>query len=219
MEALIPLRQHQNQTVIYGRDLHAFLEVKTKFADWMLARIEKYGFVAGQDFVTYSESSEKGRPFTEYALTLDTAKEVAMVEGNEKGKEARRYFIECEKQLQQLVAPRSMLEMLSEGFAQMAKLEKEQQVVKLELAVTRAEIAEVKAKVNNSDSGFYSILGYASLLGRKITLPTAALLGKQATNLSNTMGFTTGKVPDPRFGAVKIYHKDVLDTIFNQAVA
>ena len=52
-----------------------------------------------QDFVTFSENSEKGRPRLEYALTLDMAKELSMVERNEQGKEARRYFIECEKRL------------------------------------------------------------------------------------------------------------------------
>ena len=56
-----------------------------------------------QDFVTFSKNLEKGRPRLEYALTLDMAKELSMVERNEKGKQARKYFIECEKKLKEAV--------------------------------------------------------------------------------------------------------------------
>lgn len=80
-----------------ARRLHAFLENGDKFAGWIADRIRQYGFVEGQDYVTYSESTEKGRPSKEYAITLDMAKELSMVERNAKGKQARRYFIECEK--------------------------------------------------------------------------------------------------------------------------
>jgi anti-repressor protein len=81
-----------------GRALHAYLENRDHFATWIKDRIEQYGFVENQDFTTYSEVSEKGgRPAKEYAITLDMAKELAMVERNHKGKQARQYFIECER--------------------------------------------------------------------------------------------------------------------------
>lgn len=80
-----------------GRQLHAYLENGDKFAGWIADRIRQYGFTENVDFVTYSANSEKGRPSKEYALSLDMAKELAMVERNEKGKQARRYFIECER--------------------------------------------------------------------------------------------------------------------------
>lgn len=50
-------------------------------------------------FTEFGENSKGGRPKKEYALTLDAAKELSMVEGNEKGKQARKYFIACEKKL------------------------------------------------------------------------------------------------------------------------
>lgn len=106
MNQLIPLH---SQTIndnavetVNARELHAFLGVNTKFSDWIKSRINEYDFVENQDFVSFSENSEKpngGRPSQEYFITLDMAKELAMVERNEKGKQARRYFIECEKQL------------------------------------------------------------------------------------------------------------------------
>jgi phage anti-repressor protein len=87
---------------VNARDLHAFLEVGKVFAAWIHERIEQYGFVENTDFAVFSDSGNNpkgGRPAKEYAITIDMAKELAMVERNEKGKEARQYFIECEKRL------------------------------------------------------------------------------------------------------------------------
>lgn len=85
-----------------ARSLHAFLGSKDKFSTWMRKRIAQYGFVEGVDFGTFSVFAEKpysGRPLIEYAITLDMAKELAMVERNEQGKRARQYFIECERRV------------------------------------------------------------------------------------------------------------------------
>lgn len=85
-----------------GRTLHSVLGVRRVFAAWIQGRIEKYGFVQGQDFEVFSNSgknSEGGRPSQEYTCTLDMGKELCMVENNEKGRIARRYFIECERRL------------------------------------------------------------------------------------------------------------------------
>ena len=83
-----------------GQD--TFLEVQTRFNDWIAARINEYEFIENQDFVSFTENSVKpkgGRPSREYYITLDMAKELAMIERNDKGRQARRYFIECEKKL------------------------------------------------------------------------------------------------------------------------
>ncbi|EBG4688082.1 antA/AntB antirepressor family protein [Salmonella enterica] len=87
-----------------ARDLHKFLEVGKRFASWITERLTEYKFLENQDYVIISQNREKigrGRPTKDYHLTLDTAKELAMVERNEKGRQIRRYFIECEKQLRQ----------------------------------------------------------------------------------------------------------------------
>ncbi len=90
---------------VNARELHAFLENGDAFANWVKDRIRQYDFVDGRDFTTFLENGKKGRPSTEYALTLDMAKELAMVERNEKGKQARLYFIECERRLKEQPAP------------------------------------------------------------------------------------------------------------------
>ncbi|MBX9475131.1 antA/AntB antirepressor family protein [Yersinia enterocolitica] len=95
-----------NETTLLcnARDLHSFLGVGKRFASWITERISEYEFVENQDYVIFSQNREKigrGRPSIDYHLTLDTAKELAMVERNEKGRQIRRYFIECEKRLHQ----------------------------------------------------------------------------------------------------------------------
>ncbi|WP_375615451.1 antA/AntB antirepressor family protein [Bartonella sp. AC10YNML] len=87
---------------VNARELHVFLEVKRDFSNWIKDRINKYSFLKNQDYIVFAnfgENFQGGRPSTEYHLTLDMAKELSMVERNEKGRQARRYFIECEKKL------------------------------------------------------------------------------------------------------------------------
>jgi phage anti-repressor protein len=82
---------------VNARELHAFLESKQEFRHWIKNRIDQYGFVENQDFIT-SENFIRGGTAIDYHLTFDMAKELAMVERNEKGKQARQYFIKCEKE-------------------------------------------------------------------------------------------------------------------------
>lgn len=87
---------------VNARDLHGFLGIGKAFASWIQERIQQYGFTENQDFVVSSGSGNNpkgGRPAKDYHITLDMAKELAMVERNEKGKQARQYFIECERKL------------------------------------------------------------------------------------------------------------------------
>ena len=103
MHELISPQPHDTLIqAVNARELHTFLEVQTRFNDWIAARITDYAFVENQDYVRFTENSVKpqgGRPSIGYFISLDMAKELSMVERNEQGKEARRYFIECEKRL------------------------------------------------------------------------------------------------------------------------
>lgn len=84
---------------VNARELHTFLTVQTKFADWIKRRISEYDFIENQDFATLSQNRESGGLSIEYFISLDMAKELSMVERTPRGKQARQYFIECEKQL------------------------------------------------------------------------------------------------------------------------
>ena len=82
-----------------ARELHSFLNSERQYANWIQDRITQYGFIENQDYVIKITYTGR-RPRKEYFVTLDMAKELCMVENNDKGKEARRYFIKCEKELQ-----------------------------------------------------------------------------------------------------------------------
>ena len=100
MDELIKITEHDGKRAVSARELHQFLENKRQFADWIKQRIDQYGFVENQDFEVihnFVKKPEGGRPTTEYALSINMAKELSMVENNEKGRMARKYFIECEK--------------------------------------------------------------------------------------------------------------------------
>ena len=83
-------------SVVSGRDLHDFLEVKTAYKDWF-PRMCEYGFTDGKDFSSFLSESTGGRPRVDHAITLDMAKEISMIQRTEKGKQARQYFIDVEK--------------------------------------------------------------------------------------------------------------------------
>lgn len=84
--------------VVYGTELHAVLEVKSRFNDWVKNRLIDCDAIENQNFQTFTKNLVNGgRPQTEYIIQLNTAKEMAMLERNEKGKQVRRYFIEIEK--------------------------------------------------------------------------------------------------------------------------
>ena len=100
MTALIKITETNGQRAVNARDLHQFLGVGRDFSNWIKGRIEEYQFIKGQDFevfMKFGENSSGGRPAKEYALSLDMAKELSMVERTERGRRARRYFIEMEK--------------------------------------------------------------------------------------------------------------------------
>ena len=114
MNSLMPINKttigQSEVNTVSARELHEFLEVKSVFRDWIARRIGEYGFEEGKDYVKISnddnhlnfrqaKSLEKITRKMEYHLSLDMAKELSMVERNEKGSQARKYFIECEKRL------------------------------------------------------------------------------------------------------------------------
>lgn len=98
MSELIPIvDQGDDVQAVMGRDLHAFLEVKSNYTTWINRLIGKYGFIAGQDFIPKMEESSGGRPSEDHVLTMGMAKELSMVQNNDRGRQARQYFIECER--------------------------------------------------------------------------------------------------------------------------
>lgn len=152
MEVLVKITEKNGKSVVSARDLHQFLESKQEFANWIKNRIEKYGLVENEDYVVFDnliKNPQGGRPQIEYALTIDAAKELSMVEGNDKGKQARRYFIECEKKLREktqsaFVIPGSFSQALMLAAKQQEQIEEQLK----QISVMSTEIVEMKKKTD-----------------------------------------------------------------------
>jgi len=124
-------------TAVCARLLHEFLEVGKDFSTWIKDQIAQYGFVEGVDFATYSAGPQKRGVGNrgakkEYALTVDTAKEISMVQRNAKGKEARLYFINMEKRAKELATsvPKSLPEALRLAASLCERAEKAEDQIK-----------------------------------------------------------------------------------------
>lgn len=102
MNELLKINLDENQEpVVSGRELHKVLEVNSNYTTWF-NRMCEYGFIENIDFITYFPNLESkiqgGKNKTDHALNLDMAKEIAMLQRSEKGKQVRQYFIEVEKE-------------------------------------------------------------------------------------------------------------------------
>lgn len=105
MNELIKIEEMKGIETVNARELWEKLGVQQKFADWIKIRIEKYDFIENIDFIRFlkkTKGDENGygnKSLIEYYVSIEMAKELSMIENNEKGKEVRRYFIDCEKKL------------------------------------------------------------------------------------------------------------------------
>ena len=103
MEELIKIKNENGKQLVSGRELHEFLGVTERFQQWFDKRISKYGFIEGEDFTGCKVFNTLAKQdIQEYIITTDMAKELSMVQNNEKGRQARKYFIQCEKKLKEV---------------------------------------------------------------------------------------------------------------------
>lgn len=99
MTELIKIDYANDQPLVSARDLHEFLEVGARFNDWF-PRMCEYGFSDGNDYYSFLSNRSDGLPGKQRqdaALTIDMAKEICMLQRNDKGKQARQYFLQLEK--------------------------------------------------------------------------------------------------------------------------
>lgn len=103
MNELITVNYDNEQPTVSARELHGFLEVGTRFGDWF-PRMCEYGFEQGRDFnflkneqVRFEGNREVKRTVDDAEITIDMAKELCMLQRNDKGKQARQYFLQLER--------------------------------------------------------------------------------------------------------------------------
>ncbi|MGL4108359.1 antA/AntB antirepressor family protein [Clostridium sp. LP20] len=149
MKELIKITTNENgHQLVNARELHDFLENRRQFTDWIKQRIEQYGFVENEDFSISQICENGGRPKNEYAITVEMAKELSMVENNERGKEARGYFIKCEKVAKENIFNTAQLspelQMFNQMFKAIANNELEQKKIKASIEETKEEIQGIR---------------------------------------------------------------------------
>ena len=153
---LIPIIVNENnEQLVSGRELHEFLEVKDNYTDWF-KRMIKYGFEESVDFISFSEKSDKpfgGRPQINHFLKLDMAKEISMIQRTEKGKQARQYFIQVEKEYRKelkktLSDPREQLRLFYQFGEQTAvrvdAIEKDVSILKETMRISGKQEADIQ---------------------------------------------------------------------------
>lgn len=178
MDELIPINKatigSEQVTAVNARDLHEFLGVGKKFASWFEERVEGFGFVEGVDYAVFPDFGKKsgGRPRKEYAITISMAKELCMVERNEKGKQARLYFIECERVAKQKTCMPALPDFTNPAIAARAWAEQYEAKLTAEkkVAVLENQIEEDKPKVAfaehiTSEGNSLTIQAAAKVLG------------------------------------------------------
>ena len=151
---LIKIRTNENgEQLVSGRELHEFLEVNEKYTQWFKRMVE-YGFTENVDFIGLSEKSEKlgGRPRVDHAMTLDMAKEISMIQRTEKGKQARQYFIDVEKQYK---AIQKRLPNTREAIQQLLLQGVEEVNQRVDIMEERLSNVEENAKL---DTGDYNVI-------------------------------------------------------------
>lgn len=219
MNELIKIQDYNGKKAVSARELHEFLESKKDFSSWIKHRIGKYGLIENVDYVTLPQMGEPDNhaftnpnPRIEYALTIDAAKELSMVEGNVRGKEARKYFIECERKAKEnrLAVPTSTLDILKLAVR---GLEEQQRG----LDEVKKEVRELRAATKTTPD-YFAIMGYAALNKIQIGLTLAASLGRKAKRICEMHGYPVESIPDPRFGRVHTYPYSVLERVFNESI-
>jgi len=101
MNELIDIRFNSNEEpVVIGRQLHEVLEVKEKYTQWF-KRMTEYGFEENIDYTTcfpnLGSENHGGQNMQDHLVKIDMAKEICMIQRSDKGKQARQYFIQIEK--------------------------------------------------------------------------------------------------------------------------
>lgn len=105
---LVPVYETDaGEKVVYGRELHSVLNVKSRYNDWVRNRFNECDAAENEDYQTLTKNLVNGGKEKDHIIKLDTAKEMAMLERNEKGKQVRRYFIEVEKKYKEMVSEKA----------------------------------------------------------------------------------------------------------------
>lgn len=186
---LIKIIEREGRQLVSGRELHEFLEIKTKYKDWF-PRMVEYGFEEEIDFMKVAQkraTNNLKNPVTtviDHAISIDMAKEISMIQRTEKGKAARQYFINCEKKLKEIkkLSPMELMELQFKALKEQEEkiLQVENKVDKLEedMPLFQIDCKEIQALVRKK--GIEALGGYKS-----VTYKDNSLRGKVYSDIQH----------------------------------
>ena len=169
---LIKIIEREGRQLVSGRELHEFLEIKTKYKDWF-PRMVEYGFEEEIDFIKVAQkraTNNLKNPVTtviDHAISIDMAKEISMIQRTEKGKIARQYFINCEKKLKEVkkLSPMELMELqfkaLKEQEEKIAQVENKLDKLEEDMPLFQIDCKEIQALVRKK--GIEALGGYKSV--------------------------------------------------------
>lgn len=211
---------------VNARDLHEVLESDTKFSDWIKRRLDETDAILNADYIivsqkreTITEYGKKASIITEYILTTDIAKEIAMLERNEKGKQVRRYFIEVEKAYKKDKIAVSQLDYMQIQLNYLKEQDKKIHELENKTAEIHKEQLKTKHNINRilNNDNYMTLIAYMNLNGISQKGYHIPSLGKKAKKMSDKQGAFMGAVIDPRYGRINTYSVEILRQIFNVA--
>ena len=201
---LIKIIEREGRQLVSGRELHEFLEIRTKYKDWFRRMVE-YGFEEEIDFIRVAQkraTNNLKNPVTtviDHAISIDMAKEISMIQRTEKGKAARQYFINCEKKLKEIkkLSPMELMELQFKALKEQEEkiIQVENKVDKLEedMPLFQIDCKEIQALVRKK--GIEVLGGY-----RSIAYNNNSLRGKVYSDIQHQIRREFGVV---RYEAIK----------------
>ena len=212
-EELIKITTNENgKQLVSAKELHEFLGIGVHFSTWM-KRMCEYGFEEDIDFSILKSGNPNGgiAKIADYAITIDMAKELSMIQRTEKGKQARLYFIECEKQLKTIDLKANLLLAIynggQEGVAASKKL------TEMEVAAATQPLLEENKELKiqtQKDREWFSIKRVAMINNTS----WKNYKWKDLKNAGIELGYTVKKVFDANYGEVNAYHIDVWKKVY-----
>ena len=169
---LIKIIEREGRQLVSGRELHEFLEIRTKYKDWFRRMVE-YGFEEEIDFIRVAQKRSTNNlknPVTtviDHAISIDMAKEISMIQRTEKGKVARQYFINCEKKLKEVkkLSPMELMELqfkaLKEQKEKISQVENRVDKLEEDMPLFQIDCKEIQALVRKK--GIEALGGYRSI--------------------------------------------------------
>lgn len=196
---MIPIYESESmEKMINARELHRALENKRKFSDWIKQRIEHFRFLENQDFFTFHNFVKRGEnnlgsKLKEYYITIDMAKELCMVENNEKGRMIRKYFIETEKRYREIINhPANIFDFMRLALDEIEKNENKISEVEKIALNNKNEIKKLKSMIDvkiKSDYCLASDIAEQLKLYSEKGIPHSNLVGAIARQLGYKIAY------------------------------